>query len=484
MRAIYLIARREYLSYVATWGFWLSLLLVPIVFSLGAAIPFLAQSSQPVRHYAVIDETGRGLDEVVQAELEEARREQARAALEAMAVVREEAVRERALEAFDSDPDGLEGLDDALDVLGMEESAGAFAEGFGRRLRVEAPARDPDALRPYLTGERTIDTPSGPRPLYAAIFIREGEDGLRIDYYSANIAELTLASQARDALTRHQRREFLYDFGLDQADIEALNAVQAELQEFDASAAPGEDAVITTADRAPFIAAIGLALILWMSIFSVANMLLTSLIEEKGGKILEVLLSTTRYHEILIGKLAGVAGVSFTLFAVWGSVGALATFAGGSALSAADPDLAEFLSGAIDPALFAAALGYFVIGYLMYGAAFLAVGSLCETLQDAQTLMSPLILFMMAPLFIVAFSVESMESLLIQIASWVPIWTPFIMIARLPHGVPAWELAGTTALMLGAMVGVLALGAAVFRQGALGAADAESVKRIWARKKA
>ncbi len=484
MRAIYLIARREYLSYVATWGFWLSLLSVPIVFSLGAAIPFLAQSSQPVRHYAVIDETGRGLDEVVQAELEAARREQAREAVEAMARMREEAERARALEAFDSDPDGLEGLDDALDVLGMQEGAAAFAEGFGRRARVDAPSPTRGGLRPYLTGERTIETPSGPRPLYAALFIRQDEGALRLDYYSANIAELTLAREARDALTRHQRREFLSEFGLDEADIETLNAVQAELQKFDASAAPGEDAEITDADRAPFIAAIGLAIILWMSIFSVANMLLTSLIEEKGGKVLEVLLSTVRYHEILIGKLAGVAGVSFTLFAVWGSVGMLATLAGGSALSAADPDLAETLAAVIDPGLFAAALGYFVIGYLMYGAAFLAVGSLCETLQDAQTLMSPLVLFLMAPLFIIVFSIESMENVLVQIASWVPIWTPFIMIARLPHGVPAWELAGTTALMVAAMIGVLALGAAVFRQGALGAADAESVKRIWARKKA
>ena len=51
MRAIYLIARREYLSYVATWGFWLSLLSVPLFMVLGGSIPFLVESSQPTRYY-------------------------------------------------------------------------------------------------------------------------------------------------------------------------------------------------------------------------------------------------------------------------------------------------------------------------------------------------------------------------------------------------------------------------------------------------
>jgi len=57
MRASYLIARREYLSYVATWGFWLSLLAVPVFATIGGALPGLIQNSQPTRYFAVIDET-------------------------------------------------------------------------------------------------------------------------------------------------------------------------------------------------------------------------------------------------------------------------------------------------------------------------------------------------------------------------------------------------------------------------------------------
>ena len=67
MRAIYLIARREYLSYVATWGFWLSLLSVPLFMLVGGGLPALIEGSQPTRHYAIIDETGAGYGDALRA---------------------------------------------------------------------------------------------------------------------------------------------------------------------------------------------------------------------------------------------------------------------------------------------------------------------------------------------------------------------------------------------------------------------------------
>ena len=112
----------------------------------------------------------------------------------------------------------------------------------------------------------------------------------------------------------------------------------------------------------------------------------------------------------------------------------------------------------------------------MFGSIFLALGSLCETLQDAQTLMTPIILVLMAPLLILSFSFQAMDSAFVEIASWVPLWTPFVMMARLPTDPPAWELLGTTALMLATMVFVLWGATAVFRQGALGSADVDTVK--------
>lgn len=485
MNKIFLIARREYLSYVATWGFWLSLISVPVIMVLGGALPLLVQSSQPVRYYVVLDETGQGYDAIVQAYLESGRRERAREALELIGRASGEDALERALNAFDADPDGLDGLPAALAELGVDESAAAFTEGFGRQVRVAAPADTAEGLHPYLTGERQVDTPAGPRALYGAIIIREGDERpLAIDYVSVNIADADLGRQARTALDRQLRRDYLAQQGLDEAAIGQLNALRPPVRNLDPRGGDGEGASVTLADRAPFVAAIALAWILWVSVFSVANMLLTSLIEEKNGKILEVLLSTARFHEIIIGKLSGVAAVSFTLFAVWGVLGGAALFIGGQALAMVEPELAEAIAAAVEPHLLLAALVYFVIGYLMFGALFLAIGSLCETLQEAQSLMSPIILFLMAPMLILAVSFGSMDSAFVKYASWVPVWTPFLMMARLPYAPGVTEIVLTSIAMIATMIAVLWAAGAVFRQGALSQANVDTVKRLFQRSKA
>lgn len=484
MRAIYLIARREYLSYVATWGFWLSLASVPLFMLVGAAIPALVQSAQPVRHYVIIDETGTGLDGAIQRFIEREGREQTRAALEAAALVSADAqTRERALAAFDADPLGQEGLDEALAILGMSGNAEMFDAPGGRLIRLDAPARTIDGLRPYLTGERRVATPEGSRSVFAAIFIsREaGAELPLITYYSTNVTEQALAGAARRALREHVREEALAARGLDPAEIRALSSLEPEMRNL--NPATVDDSEVGAADWAPFIVAVILAIMLWTAIFSVANMLLTSLIEEKGGKIIELLLSTVRVRDLLVGKLLGVAAVSFTLFAVWGLIGTIVLMIAGTFLQGIDPEIASFIAEAVQPGLFLAALGYFVVGYLMYGAIFLALGSLCETLHDAQTLMSPLILVLMLPLMILVFAMRSIDSLAVQIVSWVPIWTPFIMIARLPSEPPLWEIAGTTAVMLVTLILVLWGAASVFQQGALGHANADSVKRVFSRRK-
>ena len=83
MRNIYLIARREFLSYVATWGFWLSLLSVPMFMALGFGMPILIESSQPTRYYVMVDETGGRLEQAVYDQIDASRAEELARAREA-----------------------------------------------------------------------------------------------------------------------------------------------------------------------------------------------------------------------------------------------------------------------------------------------------------------------------------------------------------------------------------------------------------------
>lgn len=488
MRAILLIARREYLSYVATWGFWLSLLSVPIFATIGASLPALIENSQPTRYFAVIDETGQGLDRVIEERRDANRREQIREQLSMMSrLTGDDAARRAALDAFDANPDTGEAISDALEaagVPGLEDSLNLEGRD---AVMVAAPGANLDDLRPYISGDQMLQTPEGERQLFAAFVLRPSDTHpVEILYLSENVNYSDLRREIDRILTGYVRDAALIAQGLSPDEVDRLLSLEPKVTSLNASVDAGEDAEITMADRAPFIVAIMLGFILWLAVFSVANMLLTSLIEEKGGKIIEVLLSTARFHEILIGKLAGVAGVSLTLFGIWGFVGSVLSALGGAALATVNPEIAGFVGALFDPVLLLAALVFFVFGYLMYGAIFLAMGSLCDTLQDAQTLMGPVIWTLMLPMLFLFFSIEASDSNFVRIASWVPLWTPFVMMARLPTEPPLWELLGAGGLMVLTTVLVLWLAAAVFRQGALRQADADTVRRIFklGRKKA
>jgi ABC-2 type transport system permease protein len=452
MRAIYLIARREFLSYVATWGFWLSLASVPMFMALGIGMPILIENSQPTRYYVLVDETGGSLEAAIEAQAEASRAE----ALER--------AREAATAMFGDNPQ----------IQAALASTPQLSDE--RYIRVDAGATDLDELRPYLTGGATLTSADGEHGLFAAIYLRRSASGdIEMDYWSANVSDSGLRSQIRNSLRDYMQTQYLIDAGVDRQLIETAEDLSPNVRELNPERT-GDTAEVTAAERIPLVVSAMTAFGLWIIIFSVVNMLLTAMIEEKGNKVLEMMLASTRHHEILTGKLIGVAAVSATLLVVWGGMALLGTFGVQQVAASADLPIAEILAAVLDPGLLLPALGYFIIGYLMYGAVFLAIGSLCETLQDAQTLMSPMMLIMMVPLFLVMMAIDSPDSPIVAIASWVPLWTPFIMLARLPQDVGMFDIVGTTLAMIATAIFVIWGSGVLFRMGALNQANQDTVK--------
>ena len=137
--------------------------------------------------------------------------------------------------------------------------------------------------------------------------------------------------------------------------------------------------------------------------------------------------------------------------------------------------LATMITAAANPALFVPAILSFVLGYLMYGSMFLALGSLCDTIQEAQTLMTPLFVTLMAPLAMLAFAVQDAESALIEIMAWVPFFTPFLLILRMPTEPPVWEVLSQLGLMALTTFIILQLATRVYRAGAVHGAGVNDV---------
>jgi ABC-2 type transport system permease protein len=117
---------------------------------------------------------------------------------------------------------------------------------------------------------------------------------------------------------------------------------------------------------------------------------------------------------------------------------------------------------------------FMVGGYLMYAVLFAAIGAFCETPRDAQTLMGPIMMVLVVPIMVMSMALKSPDAPVIQILSWVPFFTPFLMMARLHSNPPVVELIGAMAGMFAFALLMVWVSGRAFRAGAL-----SDVKLSW-----
>ena len=472
MRSIYLVARRDYLGYVQAWGFWLGLLLTPILMGVGMMAPTWAAASQPTRYYTVI-ESGTEFANALRAEIEEDRIEIARTALDPVGVLNGDP-NERVAE-FDAAMDGGASLDEALNAAGgtsIELPQSDF-------IYIEPPASTEEGIQPYLLGEQAVDTPNGPQTLFAAIFVPDGEG--EIEYWSENITAQSLLAKVRSTERTLTERRVFAEAGVSPrilSEAESRRRDVAEKRARPPSAAETTGSAVTLADRAPFFAAVLMAFLLWFLIFSVVNYLLMGTIEERSNKIFDSLLTSVKLPHMLAGKLLAVLAVALTLMGVWVIGASLVANTFSSAMPADAREMLFTVVGAVaKPGLLVPAILSFILGYLMYGAVFLALGSLCDTIQEAQTLMTPLIVMLMVPMFMIVVAISDAESPILSVMSWIPVFTPFLLILRIPAQPPLWEVAGLLVMMVVATLLILWLASRVYRAGAVHGAGVGDVGR-------
>ncbi len=460
MHPVFLVARRDYLAYVSAWGFWLSLLTAPLLMGAVIFAPLLLSRAEPPRVLAVVGE--RATDAaLVRHAFETSARESAREEIEIYLRAAASGASPAALAAFDAESDLARAISAARDSVraSAPNAAAAFPTPMTRYLIANAPASDIEGVKPYLDGQ---DLPDG-RTLYGALNIRRDAAGAPlIEYWSVNLQHDEPTVIARNALRLEMQREALAAQGLPPNEADKLSDLEPETAQFDPRQATG-DTQVTSRQRAPFIASIVLAFVLWAVVFSAANMLLTSVIEEKSNKILDTLLTSVSPLQMLIGKLLGVAALSATLFAFWGALGGLGLSQAAAMMS--ESRMGDLAAAFLDPQLIAAFAVGFVAGYLMYGAVFLALGSLCESIQETQTLLGPVMFVLMMPMLLLGPAIDNPSAPLIVGASWIPTFTPFLILIRAPAGLSWGEIAGMGAVMGVSIIVILIIAARVFQAG-------------------
>jgi ABC-2 type transport system permease protein len=233
-----------------------------------------------------------------------------------------------------------------------------------------------------------------------------------------------------------------------------------------------EGAVAKEITELRFMVPVAFMFLLWITVFTSANYLLTTTIEEKSNKVMEVLLAAASPMQLLVGKILGYAAISAVMLVMYGGLG----IAGLSA--AAMLDLVPFTH------LLYLVL-FFVMGYLMVAAMMSAVGSAVSDLREAQSLVGPVMMVLIVPVALWLPIVENPNGMLATVTSYIPPATPFVMIMRLTAAtepIPLWQTITATLWGFVCAIGMMWLAARIFRVGVLMQGKPPSPKELlrWA----
>lgn len=193
-------------------------------------------------------------------------------------------------------------------------------------------------------------------------------------------------------------------------------------------------------------------------------------VAEKASRVMELLISAATARQLVIGKILGIglAGLTQVLLVLVPALLALVLSGRiGDAMLGEDPTAGTSLAG-LSPGLVAAFLVYFVLGFALYAALYAGAGSLLSRAEDLQIVALPLSIPAIAGYLPAVLALSGGSSSFIRIASYVPIWSPFVMLSRLSIGrVEPWELALSIGLLLLTVPLVTWLAIRVYRAGVL-----------------
>ena len=488
MKYALLVAWREYAENAKTKGFWLGMLLVPLIIFASIQVPlWLQKKGTPTRYYVLVDQS-ESLAPVIEVRLERAYQKQVLAELS-------DYVRKHVT--------GINGADPSLDQFMNQGGEAGYLEKLQPRLKPGAPTFKPprrnfqpaplpaglgkdaelatilDKLRPYLRGEQKIEVNGQWVSLSAAILIPQdiekrivrprnkpagGAGGLTgVEYWSGNLADNKLRDEIESSVsTEIRRREYLLR-GMDAVAIREVEQTYVPFASLNPKKEAGKEAV-NKIDVIKQWMPSAFVYLLWVSIFAIIQMLLTNIIEEKSNRIIEVLLSSVTPGELMMGKLIGIGAVGLTMVSSWIiALFTILTWKSGDGSGFTGPLLDVLHSSNLIP-MFSV---YFLFGFVMYAALILALGSVCNTLKEAQSYMGLITMLMMVPMFTMTFIPKDPNGVLARVLSWIPIYTPFIMMNRVMADPPWFDLIGTTILLLAKAAGALWMAGKVFRIGIL-----------------
>ena len=336
---------------------------------------------------------------------------------------------------------------------------------------------------------------------------------LSVSSYSEKPLSIDITEEVRSKVD-----DAIEDYRIAQYDIADLKAIMADIKVdvpmstyvFDESGEEKESSF-----EVPMIISMLLSMVIYLFVMMFSGMVMQSVIEEKSSRVVEVLVSSVKATELMFGKIIGVACVALTQFFLWivltgVLVGGVSAFIGFDSLMG-DPAQAEEMMamtaqmGGVDVAEMTASMTqesglgtvlntlmdfnwgqmifafviYFVLGYLLYASFFAAIGSAVENEADTQQLQMPLTVPLMLAFFVALYAFKAPDSPIVWWGSMIPFTSPIVMLARIPYGVPGWELGLFIALLALTFIACGWISAKIYKIGILMFGKKTTFKDLW-----
>ena len=323
------------------------------------------------------------------------------------------------------------------------------------------------------------------KELYAIVIIpRDVEATHQLLVYSESAVSSTLIAHLERSMGKTLTDAKVRSYGIDGLEkiLKECN-VEVNVRSIKWSDSGSEEASST---EVAMIVGLALSMLSYFFVLMYGAMIMNSVIEEKTNRIVEVIVSSCKPIELMLGKILGVALVGFTQVAIWavllgiagmvlgmGFVGSAVASpeameaAGAMAQSSQSGGFVEMLLSVNYVQILFFFVVYFIGGFLLYASLFAGFGSAVDQASDASQFTTPIMLIIIVALYASLACMENPDGDVAFWCSMIPFTSPMVMMVRLPYDVPVWQMLLSVTLLFGTAIAFTALSAKIYRTGIL-----------------
>ncbi|MFY0653119.1 MAG: ABC transporter permease [Cyclobacteriaceae bacterium] len=310
-----------------------------------------------------------------------------------------------------------------------------------------------------------------------------------VSLYAYNNPSLSLKGSLEYKIRKEIEKIKLDNSGIEQEQLDRLKA-QVSVSTYNESKKGDKGEAVKSSSEASMAVGYMSAFLIYMFIFIYGAQTMRGIIEEKTSKVIEVLVSTVKPFQLMMGKILGISAVGLTQFMLWAALSTAIISIGSPLLlkdaskeqleqiqaeqpvsvkAPAQNNKAANMFNAVMSVDFALVIGcflfYFLGGYLLYGSLFAAVGSAVDSDADSQQFMLPITIPLILSIVLLGPILKDPHGSLAFWTSIIPFTSPVVMMMRIPFGAPVWEIALSMVLLVGGFIFTTWLASRIYRIG-------------------